>query len=191
MIDAALALFTEKGFDRTSLSDIVARSKGSRATLYELFGNKEGLPKAMVAQACDRIWQAVDAPLADDLPIATALECLGLRFTRAILLPSTIAVTRLIIAEGPRCPELIQFFFQIGPDPMRHRMAEHLLRAAEKGELLLPEPEVAVLAFLGMLAADYNFRLLSGQADGVDDAVLTHHVRTTVAIYLNGLRPRI
>lgn len=190
MIDAALALFTEKGFDRTSLSDIVARSKGSRATLYELFGNKEGLLKAMVAQACDRIWQAVDAPLAEDLPVASALETLGLRFTRAILLPSTIAVTRLIIAEGPRCPELIQFFFQIGPDPMRRRMEQQLQRAAQQGELVLTDPETAVRAFLGMLAADYNFRLLSGQSVSVPDEILIHHVRATVAILLEGLRPR-
>src|SRR3546814_5445337 len=47
ILDAAEALFIEQGYDRTSLAEIVRRSGGSLATLYELFGNKQGLLHAI------------------------------------------------------------------------------------------------------------------------------------------------
>ena len=43
ILDAAAALFLERGFADTSVGDVVKRSGGSLATLYSLFGSKEGL----------------------------------------------------------------------------------------------------------------------------------------------------
>ena len=48
MIEAAESLFLEQGYDTTSLAAIVKRSGGSLATLYELFGNKQGLLRAII-----------------------------------------------------------------------------------------------------------------------------------------------
>ncbi|RYD43145.1 MAG: TetR/AcrR family transcriptional regulator, partial [Sphingomonadales bacterium] len=42
ILDAAESLFLEQGYERTSLAEIVKTSGGSLATLYELFGNKQG-----------------------------------------------------------------------------------------------------------------------------------------------------
>src|SRR3546814_2798082 len=43
ILDAAESLFLDQGFDRVSLAAVVGQSGGSLATLYELFGNKQGL----------------------------------------------------------------------------------------------------------------------------------------------------
>src|SRR3546814_10447198 len=48
ILDAAEQLFLEKGFERAKLSEGIRRSGGSLATLYALFGNKEGLVGAVV-----------------------------------------------------------------------------------------------------------------------------------------------
>src|SRR3546814_3108340 len=42
ILDAAESLFLDQGFDRVSLAAVVGQSGGSLATLYELFGNKQG-----------------------------------------------------------------------------------------------------------------------------------------------------
>ena len=42
IIDAARALFVEQGYERTTLKDIVDRAGGSLATVYKVFGNKDG-----------------------------------------------------------------------------------------------------------------------------------------------------
>lgn len=47
-IDAATVVFTEKGYRHARLSEIVARAGGSLATLYRVFGDKEGLAHAII-----------------------------------------------------------------------------------------------------------------------------------------------
>ena len=48
IIEAARSLFVEQGYERTTLSEIVDRAGGSLATVYKLFGNKDGLLEAAV-----------------------------------------------------------------------------------------------------------------------------------------------
>src|SRR3546814_11345443 len=55
ILDAAESLFLEQGYERTSLAEIVKRSGGSLATLYELFGNKQGLLRAIATRWCDEV----------------------------------------------------------------------------------------------------------------------------------------
>jgi transcriptional regulator, TetR family len=43
IVKTALELFLEKGYEKTSLSDIVAISGGSLSSIYTFFENKEGL----------------------------------------------------------------------------------------------------------------------------------------------------
>ena len=41
IIQAAVALFSEQGYDVTTIDDIVARANYSRSTFFRLFGTKE------------------------------------------------------------------------------------------------------------------------------------------------------
>ncbi|MDX2224661.1 MAG: TetR/AcrR family transcriptional regulator, partial [Rhodospirillaceae bacterium] len=61
---AAVDLFLTKGFAATSLEEIVARSGGSLATVYQLFGSKQGLWQALVQERT----QQLTAPLRDPSP---------------------------------------------------------------------------------------------------------------------------
>lgn len=48
MLNAALDLFVKQGFHRTGISDIIKKSGGSLSTLYEVYGSKEGILKALI-----------------------------------------------------------------------------------------------------------------------------------------------
>lgn len=48
LLDAALALFVERGYAATRLDDVAARAGVSKGTLYLYFENKEELFKAVV-----------------------------------------------------------------------------------------------------------------------------------------------
>jgi len=50
ILDAAEALFLEYGYPSVSLSTIVQRSGGSLATIYQMFGNKQGLLHAIAVR---------------------------------------------------------------------------------------------------------------------------------------------
>lgn len=54
ILDAAEALFAERGFDRTSFVDIAARSGISRGSIPWHFTSKDGLIIAVVERALDR-----------------------------------------------------------------------------------------------------------------------------------------
>src|SRR5271170_4592636 len=54
-IDAAIELFMQRGISEVTLQDIVRYSGGSRTTLYELFGSKEGLIVAATTLAGERL----------------------------------------------------------------------------------------------------------------------------------------
>src|SRR6185295_17549431 len=50
LLDAALALFVEKGFAAARAEDIAARAGVSKATLYLYFRSKEDLHKELIAE---------------------------------------------------------------------------------------------------------------------------------------------
>src|SRR3954470_13875803 len=61
MVDAALALFTERGFDDASMDDIAARVGVTKPMLYSYFGSKEGLYLACIERAARPMIEALRA----------------------------------------------------------------------------------------------------------------------------------
>ena len=64
ILRAARLCFLDRGFIRTSISDVIALSGGSRATVYDEFGSKEGLFAALIASILDemRLPDIADGP---------------------------------------------------------------------------------------------------------------------------------
>lgn len=183
MLDAATELFLEQGFDRTSLSDIVSRSKGSRSTLYEQFGNKEGLLRAMVEEVTSQIWQVIgddgDGPFTE-----AGLVELGMRFAESALAPRAIAVFRVLAAERDRVPEIADLFFERGPRTVERLLADRF-RKSLPTQSGIGTPEQLGQVFLGaMLGVFHAHHVLGLPASEVDIAA---HVRITVRIFLDGI----
>mgnify|MGYP001043018445 CR=1 FL=1 len=66
ILDAALRLFSEKGYHRVSMHEIAGKSEFAIGTLYKFFKNKEDLYKALVLELCDEfedsIMRAIEQP---------------------------------------------------------------------------------------------------------------------------------
>ncbi|OJX70256.1 TetR/AcrR family transcriptional regulator [Magnetospirillum sp. 64-120] len=188
LLEAATTLFLDKGFERTSVADIVGLAGGSRSTLYELFGNKEGLLRAMVEEETLAIRATIGpAELALEFSEDGLVELAG-RFVRAILAPRAVAVFRILATEGERLPDIAAAFFESGPRAIERQLAERFRRA-------LPQlrvdagAEQLVQVFLGAMIGSFHPRHLLGlrQAPlvcGIDD-----HVRLAVRIFLYGILP--
>ena len=73
ILAAAYELFLEKGYEATTLSDIVGRSGGSLATLYEMFENKPGLLRTLVLDRCSQIHEKIDRAVSSQKPPREAL----------------------------------------------------------------------------------------------------------------------
>lgn len=79
LMDAAESLFLEKGFDATTVSDIVARAGVAKGTYYHYFAAKPDIYEALRHRYMDwflsQTQQAMDACAADDADARLAAWC--------------------------------------------------------------------------------------------------------------------
>jgi len=186
MLDAARDLFLEKGYERTSITDILERSKGSRSTLYEQFGNKAGLLRAIVEEVTSTVWQLLGDETAPCTFCEAGLLELGRRFVRSALAPDTIAVYRILVAEGHRVPEITEFFFNSGPRTLERRLAERF-RAALSVRDDAGSPEEIAQIYLGAVLGDLHVRQVLGLVPQWSDEQIDSHVRIAVGVFLDGV----
>lgn len=110
ILDAAESLFLEYGYPSVSLSAIVQRSGGSLATIYQMFGNKQGLLRAVVDRSNDEYLKDLDTLLASGLPPRRILEEFALRYLALTTTPRKIAFMRLVIVESLTDPDFGEAF---------------------------------------------------------------------------------
>ncbi len=105
ILGAAEALFLEHGYPSVSLNTIVQRSGGSLATIYQMFGNKQGLLRAVVDHNSDESLRELETLFSSDLPPRRILEEFAVGYLAFVATPRSIAFMRLVIAEGLTDPE--------------------------------------------------------------------------------------
>lgn len=187
ILEAAEHLFIEKGFEQTTLSDIIGRAGGSRATLYEHFGDKAGLFRAMMEENSADILAGLADARADDLASPEVeLTKFALHFVQALLNDQTTAILRILVSEGSRIPDIAESFFRIGPETALARLADYLRRLSEAGALQIDNPQVAARAFLGMVSGNIMMRRLILPERSLPMDEIDCYVRQAVALFLRG-----
>jgi AcrR family transcriptional regulator len=99
--DAALELFAEKGFDHTTIEEIVEACEMSPRTFFRYFPNKEAVLLGDSDEKCELLVDALSERPVDESPMRAVRECVlatlaGLEHDRERLL-----VHSRIIAETP------------------------------------------------------------------------------------------
>ncbi|NCF72429.1 MAG: TetR family transcriptional regulator [Gammaproteobacteria bacterium] len=110
---AAFDAFAEKGFAATRVDDVAKRAGVSKGLLYLYFKTKEELFKAVVKSVVirrvDRLIENVETTeLSSDNFIRGPL----LSFLQKIPGSPVAIVIRLLIAEGPRHPDLVDYYYE-------------------------------------------------------------------------------
>lgn len=155
ILDAARRLFLDAGYDGVNL-DQVGRAAGvSRQTVYNQFGSKDAVFRAVV----DRHWEAirteVGAVSAPSLDSATDAEDVLHRFARSLLRfvheTDQIAFTRLVIAESRHLPWIAEAFYQAGKAPLVAAFAAVLAQLTERRLLTCDQPEFGARQFMGLI----------------------------------------
>ena len=170
ILDAAETLFIEQGYDRTSLAEIVRRSGGSLATLYELFGNKQGLLHAIATRGRDQavLGRMERGDIAAQSNVDTLMNYVESEreFRRS---PRAIALMKMLVSE---CLRDRDFALQIYRDlhmPAVHELSELFADWASAGEADIDDPEAAAHLFVSIVAGDSMPSTLAGVEDGLLD----------------------
>lgn len=110
ILAAALAEFAANGFAATRLDDVAKRAGITKGTIYLYFDGKEALFRALLKQEAGRELDALDDLLAAyDGPADSLLRTLVTESGRRFLQSDLRHLLRLLIAEGPKFPDLLAF----------------------------------------------------------------------------------
>lgn len=161
IVDAARELFIEQGFERTTLGNIVERAGGSLATVYKLFGNKEGLLDAVVFEKAVS-GESLIREIADrgDSP-ADTLRCLADSLHQRFLDPDDVALVRMVIARSIDDAEFARRFFETTAMHTRTALEEVFERWESSGVRLNGQPEMLAEIFLGLMVSDMQTDAIS------------------------------
>jgi len=190
-LQAATEVFLERGYRNARLSDIVARSGGSLATLYRVFGGKKGLALAIMRGSINSLGAGMVALLDPDIAPDEALHAATEHMIAETLTPQRIVVHRIVINQGLEFPELRDWFFEHGTAPMQQALRHYFEREHAAGRLAaLVSPDVAAQQFLKMVFATVVLHSANGTLSSDDIPAVQQQARESVQIFLNGIRPR-
>lgn len=136
IIDAALELFSERGFAATRMEDVAARASVAKGTVYLHFADKQALFEGIVRTAVSPRIADLSGVDVDALPsVRRVIEDIALPVVLDLAASRYAAIPRLLIAEGGRFPQLATFYHAEIIKPGEAVMRRLLRRAAQTGEL--------------------------------------------------------
>jgi AcrR family transcriptional regulator len=189
ILDAALALFVEKGFAATRLDDVAKRAGLSKAAIYLYFADKTALFKGVVEQAVGQNLFAVQAMVAQHKgPMAPLLPMiLDFMATRIDSTPMA-SVAKLLIAESSAFPEIGRFYLDEVIGRGLPTLEKLIRRGIANGEFRKVDPALTVRSIVGamLLAGLWRtvFEPIGGEKLDVP-ALARHHAE----LMLHALRP--
>ena len=133
--EAALAEFTERGYDATAMASVAKRAGISKGLLYVYFETKEALFKAVVRSFVTPRLQALEQAI-DSSPLGAEAFLRGpfLEFARRLPKSRVRLLIRLLIAEAHRHPDLARWYWE---NVVAHGLAalrKLIARGVENGE---------------------------------------------------------
>lgn len=109
---AAFDAFAEKGYDGTRVDDVARRAGVSKGLLYLYFKTKEELFKAVIKGFITPKIEALKTEVeSSDLSAEAFLRGPFLEFAKQIPKSPVRILVRLMIAEGPKHPDLVAYYW--------------------------------------------------------------------------------
>ncbi|PZO55655.1 MAG: TetR family transcriptional regulator [Alphaproteobacteria bacterium] len=150
ILDAALAEFTERGFEAARMEDIAKAAGISKAAIYLYFPSKmavlEALIEAKVSPLAARAQALAAAGVADPL---MALRMLATAAAHHMADPKVIAVPRLVISIAGRFPEIADYYRTHVVAKARAALESLIDAGKAKGVIRDVDTKAATRAFIG------------------------------------------
>jgi AcrR family transcriptional regulator len=112
IVDAALDEFIDRGYAAARLDDVARRAGVAKGTIYLHFKDKQALFEELVRTALVPLIGRLAAPPVAGGSIRAALENFAENFVKEVVMTRRAAIIRLIVAEGPRFPDIADFYYR-------------------------------------------------------------------------------
>lgn len=188
LLDKALDLFLEQGFERTSIDAITAAAGMAKRTVYARYGDKMSLFKAALTRAIEEWIVPVDRLRAAETgDLEQSLLAIGRILVANILSPAGQRLMRLTNAESGRMPEIGAYSVKMGTEPTLAFLTGLFARHLGTASGCPATAEDAAQAFLNLVVGGPANPSAWGVAQ--DEAAIDRQVRIGVSLILHGLLP--
>lgn len=192
LLNAALALFVDKGFAATRVEEIAKLAGVSKGTLFLYFASKEELFKAVVRENISGRFAEWNAELADFQGSSADLlrYCVTVWWQR-IGSTKVSGITKLMLSEAHNFPELATFYATEVIQPGNELIARVLQRGVDRGEFHPMDMKYAAYVVLApMLFLALWKHSLGSCCDAGAKLVPEDYIALQVETILNGLSLR-
>tara|TARA_A100000171_G_scaffold46402_2_gene51206 strand:- start:402 stop:1007 length:606 start_codon:yes stop_codon:yes gene_type:complete len=159
ILQTALAVFCEVGFEAASMSQIAARVGGSKATLYNYFPSKEELLlEAMHASAREH-GENIIALIGSNGDVRLQLIRFANSLMQVLATAETQQLLRVAISVSGKSTTGRRFF-DLGTEVVWQRVALFMENQAQAGYLRKDDPDVMAMHFRTLCECDLMAHLL-------------------------------
>jgi AcrR family transcriptional regulator len=166
ILEAATDVFLECGYAGASVDRIVQLAGGSKGTVYRHFGSKADLFAEIITALVARMTAPIRPRQPDETDIsaelAGTLAHFGEAYLEVLVQPRSLALYRMVMAEGGNFPDLARVFYERGPGQVAMQLADYLRVLPAWVRLSGPDPDVVAPEFLSLVRSDLHLKALLG-----------------------------
>jgi AcrR family transcriptional regulator len=187
LLEAALALFVERGYAATRLDEVARRAGVAKATLYLYYENKLELFKAVVRHALvSGIDEFAHAHPDESGSARNQLVALLTAFVHRVADSPLSGIPKLVMSEAGNFPELARFYHDEVIQRARAMVVDILVRGARSGEFRRVDAEYAWRVVISplLLAIIWKHSFQAFEPEPLD---LRRHFAAQLDLLFNGL----
>ncbi len=186
VIDAAIAVFAREGFAQATMDDVAREASIAKGTVYLYFKSKEDLFRGAIESRLVPVAERAEASATDLSGSATDLLQNHIRWAYEHIIAGDLKhILRLVIAEGPRFPEIRQFYY----DNVLKRLTTGAISTiidygVERGEFAPISQDKIALIVMGPAMIAGMWKIVWDDLDPID---LDTYFQTHVEVIINGV----
>lgn len=189
MLEIALDIFLNRGFEQTTTNDIAAAAGMSKRTLYARYSDKGELFREAVRRAIERYTvprEALEEVETEDLE-ETLTGVARIRIAN-VATPTGIRLQRILTTQSYRFPDLFHAAFEDGTGPTIDYLSDLFARYQAKGEVEVSDFRRAAVGFLSLVVGGPARLITSGSH--ISEEEIEARIQFSVQLFLNGIRSR-
>ena len=180
ILKSALELFSDKGYEATSVREICEAAGITKPTLYHFYGSKEGVYRALVEGALERFRGDIHRALSGEVPLRERLGRMARAYVDAAMREPDLARFVMALSHNPQhsapATDFVGFY-----NGLLTEIGRAVDSAVVRGEIAPGPTSVRLLVLMGALGEALCGHLLSGQPP------LTHELADSlVEVVLGG-----
>jgi TetR/AcrR family transcriptional repressor of mexJK operon len=181
ILDAASEVLGERGLS-APMEEIARRAGVSKQTVYNHYGSKADLIRALVERRVDGITAPLRAPGAEEHPEETLAAYA--RTLLGVVSNKRYSLMRVTIQSAAELPDLARSFFEAGPMHSRAQLAAYLEMETRAGRLNTPDPLQAAEFFSGMVLGHRQSQALLNLGSGLTEAEVERWAAEAARVFM-------